>query len=240
MAITVVEYGNFQRAFDFFNAELFSNKLPSCLITLQRKNRTRGYYSPHRFKNRVDKGKWTDEIALNPAEFEGRSDAEILSTLVHEMVHCYQRLYGSPGRGRYHNREWAGLMIERGLVPSHTGRPDGKQTGDHVSHYIKEGGAFQRACQKLLATGFKLNWQAVENKKTVGTKTSQHDTAAKKDRVKFTCPQCRQNAWAKPSASLICGVCYQDKQMLQTMRDYWDAQFDDWTIEDLAKLGLSN
>jgi hypothetical protein len=26
----------------------------------------------------------------------------------------------------------------------------------------------------------------------------------------FTCPDCAQNAWAKPDALLICGACYED------------------------------
>jgi transcription elongation factor Elf1 len=32
----------------------------------------------------------------------------------------------------------------------------------------------------------------------------------KASKTKFTCPQCGQNAWAKPYAALICGECYAD------------------------------
>jgi transcription elongation factor Elf1 len=28
-------------------------------------------------------------------------------------------------------------------------------------------------------------------------------------KTKFTCPDCGQNAWAKPNALLICGSCYE-------------------------------
>jgi hypothetical protein len=28
--------------------------------------------------------------------------------------------------------------------------------------------------------------------------------------VKFTCPTCGQNAWAKPTAQFLCGVCFGD------------------------------
>ena len=41
-----------------------------------------------------------------------------------------------PGRTGYHNREWASKMLEVGLVPSDTGQPGGKQTGQHMTHYI--------------------------------------------------------------------------------------------------------
>lgn len=40
----------------------------------------------------------THEIALNPDHFAGRSDEDILSTLVHEMVYAWQRAFGKPSR----------------------------------------------------------------------------------------------------------------------------------------------
>ena len=250
MTITKTEYESLQQAYDFFNQELFGGKLPSCLITFQRKKNVYGYYSPHRFKGRLNKGARTDEIALNPGLFEGHTDEEILSTLVHEMTHQYQRLYGNPGRGRYHNREWATLMIERGLIPSRTGQPGGKQTGDQMDHYVKEGGNFQKACRKLLATGFTLNWQSVEDwhlqKGKSGKQGSKSSEATlpkrKKDRKKFTCPVCSLNAWAKPSAVLICGLCHSKSQSIQFMQGFWDNDWDsdleNWSDEELKQLDL--
>lgn len=35
-------YSELQHAYDFFNTELLGGKLPPCLITMQRKNRTYG------------------------------------------------------------------------------------------------------------------------------------------------------------------------------------------------------
>src|SRR3989442_2485661 len=32
----------------------------------------------------------------------------------------------------------------------------------------------------------------------------------KPDRMKFTCPLCGQNAWAKPDAQVLCGACYDE------------------------------
>jgi len=37
-------------AFEHFNIELFDGTLPVCLITLQRRRSTYGYFSPDRFK----------------------------------------------------------------------------------------------------------------------------------------------------------------------------------------------
>jgi ribosomal protein S27AE len=38
----------------------------------------------------------------------------------------------------------------------------------------------------------------------------QEAKAKKASKTKFSCPECGQNAWAKPDASLICGNCYDD------------------------------
>lgn len=197
--ITSMEYAGFEAAYEWFNGRLFMGKLPPCLITLQRKARSHGYFATDRFGNRVDSGASTDELALNPDTFVGRSDKDILSTLVHEMCHCWQRHFGTPSRTGYHNREWALKMVSVGLMPSDTGTPGGKQTGQHVSHYIMVGGQFEKTAEALLATGFRLNWQSVTLEAS-GKKRAQ-------SKVKYTCPSCGQNAWAKPDAALICGEC---------------------------------
>jgi hypothetical protein len=82
--ITIAEYRGFQRAYDFFNTALFGAALPDLLVTLQRKAKTRGYFSVDRFRARTNDAT-THELALNPDAFDGRTDEEILSTLAHEI-----------------------------------------------------------------------------------------------------------------------------------------------------------
>lgn len=149
-------YEEIQTAFDYFNQELFDGKLPACLITLQRKSRTRGYFSAERFVSRD--GHKVDEIAMNPEFFAINSVEETLSTLVHEMVHLFQHHFGKPSRRRYHNEEWAEHMDKIGLGPSLTGEPRGNRTGEKVSHYIRPGGDFDRACEELLTNEYRLSW----------------------------------------------------------------------------------
>ena len=197
--VTIDAYTALEAAYDWFNTELFARALPSCLITLQRKARSRGYFANDRFEHRRE-GSTTDEIALNPDTFRGRSDKEILSTLVHEMVHCWQRHFGTVGRAGYHNKEWAEAMVRIGLMPSETGEAGGKTTGQSVTHYIMAGEAFDRAAEALLATGFQLRWQSY----ACDAEAAQRKA---KSKTKFTCPGCGQNAWAKPDASLMCGDC---------------------------------
>ncbi len=200
-AITKEQYNAFQKAYDFFNKELFTGSLPPVLVTLQRHAKAYGFFSPDRFIGRGDK-EAVHELALNPDHF-GRTDEQILSTLVHEMVHVWQQTHGTAPRKSYHDRQWAAKMKEVGLQPSHTGEPGGKETGQKVSHYVIEGGRYALAVAKLKATGFALRWQS----RAPEDKERQKKAASK---TKYTCPRCELNAWAKPGAVLICGECYDD------------------------------
>src|SRR5262249_23201502 len=139
------QYITLAAAFDFFNRRLFKGELPPAIITLQRKAGSHGYYSERRFEGRSDDAAETDEIALNPGTFAGRSDEQILSTLAHEMCHHWQAHFGKPGRGRYHNQEWADKMESIGLVATHTGEPGGLSTGQRLTHYIVIKGPFHLA-----------------------------------------------------------------------------------------------
>jgi predicted SprT family Zn-dependent metalloprotease len=202
-------YDRFQEAYAYFNRGLFGGELPNCLITLQRSKRSYGYFCGGRF-GRND-GLVTDEIALNPRYFHVRPVDQVLSTLVHEMQHLRQHHFGKPGRGGYHNREWAQSMKAIGLHPSSTGKEGGQETGDHVTHYIVPGGPFESAANELLMAGFAITWteKAPETEEapiegSVGATEPKSGERSGK-RVKYTCPVCRLNAWAKHRIQLVCG-----------------------------------
>jgi predicted SprT family Zn-dependent metalloprotease len=163
---------------------------------LQRSSkRTLGYFGPQRFEKIGGGEQKTDVIAINPQYFKHSSIEKVLSTLVHEMVHQWHEHYGiSPPRSGYHKREWAKKMESIGLMPSQTGQPGGKKTGQSVSHYIIPCGAFEQACAGLLSGGFRLVWGEIVWK-------------GESNRGKFTCPACDANAWGKPTLKLICGDC---------------------------------
>lgn len=201
--ITSTEYRAFQLAYDFFNAELFGDTLPHVLVTLQRHAKAKGYFSPERFTGRiVDTA--AHELAMNPDGFTGRTDEEVLSTLAHEMAHVWQQTHGAPSRRSYHNREWAEKMKEIGLQPSDTGMVGGKETGQRMTHYIIPRGSYAKTYAKLQAQGFHLHWQSAPTGKQAKTK--------KCSKIKYTCPKCEQNAWAKPNALLACGICHEGSE----------------------------
>lgn len=194
--ITKHEYVALDNAYKDFNLHLFAGKLPECLITLNRHPKARGFFCANRFSHR-EQDRRIAEIALNPDTFEDRTDLEVLSTLVHEMVHLWQHYFGRPSRGGYHNREWATKMEKIGLMPSSTGAPGGKRTGQHVSHYILADQQFAVVAQQIIGLGFRLNWQSPTGPRAAKAQT----------RKKFSCYICTQAAWAKPTAQLVCGYC---------------------------------
>lgn len=198
-AATAHTYATLQEAFDYFNRELFGGELPDCLITLNTvSKKARGFYYPRKFAERNGNGGHVDEVALNPETFKGRSDEDIVSTLVHEMAHLWQEHNGKPSRNRYHNREWADKMEELGLVPSTTGAPGGKRTGQRVSHYVDPEGAFAKLYRDYFADRVLLRYD--------GQRESAGSTA-KNRKVKYQCLVCEAAAWGKPNLSLVCGDC---------------------------------
>ena len=213
--------GKFQEAFDYFNEQLFSNRLPKVIITTQRHRGAYGFFCPESYIQRDfdDDGDMlvpefnVHEISIMPDGMYGRPDREVLSTLVHEMCHLQQQEQGKPSRNGYHNKQWGDYMRAVGLEPSSYGKNDsrnpelpeeekekygeGTSTGQKVSHFIIPNGSFDKACAKLLNSGFTLDLQQaprlIEN--------------AKKNKLKYTCPNCGINAWAKHGIKLACGEC---------------------------------
>jgi predicted SprT family Zn-dependent metalloprotease len=206
MRPTKETYERFQQAYDHFNKALFDNSLPNALITLQRRKRTLGYFAGGRFSD--NDGRPADEIALNPAHFAHRTLPEVLSTLAHEMVHLWQHHHGKPGRGRYHNKEWAEKMKAIGLQPTDTGMEGGQETGETITHMIVPGGAFARAAERLLDRGFTIPWKDMPEPPTAGPngiaagREDEPDKSGK--RVRYCCPACDLKAWAKHEAKLRC------------------------------------
>lgn len=230
MQPTLITANEFQLAYDHFNATLFGGELPQCLITLQRTTNCMGYFSHKRF---VSDAGTTDEIAMNPEFFASNPMQETLQTLVHEMTHLWQYHFGTPSRRTYHNAQWADKMEAVGLMPSSTGAPGGARTGQHMADYAIVGGRFLAECKVLIESKFRISF-GDRIARTVGRpepttvdaepsllalatapiKSAQIEPyvaskVVRADRAKFQCGTCELNAWAKPSAKLICGSCEQ-------------------------------
>lgn len=204
MKPTIEQFRKYQAAYDYFNRVLFAGQLRPCLLVFRDGKKKKGgvvlgHFAWDRWAN-AD-GETCHEISLNPETLR-RPMSDTMGTLVHEMVHQWQQDHGDPPRTGYHDREWAAKMVEVGLIPSDTGEPGGKQTGQRMTHYTDPDGAFQKALDAMPAD-IALPWATGE---TLGLAKK---PAPKKSRnkVKYTCPGCAANAWGKPELRIVCGEC---------------------------------
>jgi hypothetical protein len=101
------------------------------------------------------------------------------------MTHVWQHhVAGHPAKRGYHDREWAAKMKAVGLHPSNSGMVGGRETGQRMLHYIVPGGPFEQGYGRLQAKGWKLNLQSAMHGNA---------TAGRKNKTKFSRPQCGQN-----------------------------------------------
>jgi predicted SprT family Zn-dependent metalloprotease len=192
--MTLEQYGSYQATWAYFNKVLFNNILQPCMLTFSRQSKTKGFFAPDRWRH--VEGEKGHEIALNP-DVLTRPLVETMSTLVHEMVHQWQQEHGHPSRRGYHNAEWADMMQALGLMPSDTGDPSGRRTGQRCSHYIVEGGLFLQAFEAM-PEEYLIPWRSG---------VTPTDRAKRNNKTKYQCPSCSVNVWGKPSLNVVCGDC---------------------------------
>lgn len=194
-------YDTLYAAYEHFNKELFDGKLPPVVLVLHRKRNAHGYYWPQQWANPRQRGRKTasntlPEIALNP-ETMSRDPEAVLSTLVHEMVHHEQEVFGKPAKSAVHNEQWAEWMDRVGLTPTSTGKPGGKRVGRSVTHMIVKDGPFAKSCAKFLKS----------KKNTISLAGApQARGPRKKDlsKLKHTCRECGTNIWGKQGITVSC------------------------------------
>ncbi len=213
---TTRQYGQYQKLYDYYNHQLFGSELPECLLILSRKTaRMCGHFSHERWQD--TDGKKTHEISLNPVYLATATDQDICQTIVHEMVHLWQFEYGKPSRPGYHNTQWANKMESVGLMPSHTGKPGGKKTGQQMADYAIDGGVFMQAFETMpkdVLLPFKSS-EVVGGKLVIGgvvvggssDDKPEPEAPKPKNKVKYSCPRCGTNAWGKPDLALLCYTC---------------------------------
>ncbi len=211
--ISTQQFGYLEVVYNFYNKELFNNELKDCFLNLSRKNRAAGFFIPGKWKN-ANTNLPQDEISINPDTFD-LEDKYWHCTLVHEMAHLWQYQLGKPGRGGYHNKEWATKMESIGLMPSDTGKPGGKKTGDSMADYPIENGLFELAFNKLVTTSLPYVLNINEIIPVYGDEMN-NDTQStisvvkkkKKSGIKFKYQcTCGNNVWGKENLKLICFDC---------------------------------
>lgn len=211
---------------------LFGKDLPIPLLTLSRRSRSRAHYNSSCW--REGSGGEFAEICLNPALFAQHSWLNLMQSLTEQLCHHWQHTKGTPSRPGYHNREWARKLESVGLMPSSTGLPGGKKTGQIMASYPLPDSNFVRLCEQLASDGLHLPltgaWTdlpdltgslAIEldprtaNQLTapVGIWSSSDDASSAiadrrgKRKLKYSCPKCGTSVWGRSGLALECRAC---------------------------------
>jgi hypothetical protein len=195
---TRTQFDAYSLAYAYFNRNLFGGKLPNCILNFSRKAGSAGFFAPHRWTRR-NGSESTHEISLNPDVLE-LPPIETMQTLVHEMVHLWQQEFGLPSRRTYHNTEWAEKMQDIGLMPSETGQPGGKKTGQKMCTYVVDGGPFAKAFESMPEKAL-LPWLARP------FAPRPQSGGQKRDQMRYQCPECKAIVRGKDGLNIMCGDC---------------------------------
>lgn len=216
---TADQFGAYRAMFQHFNRELFDDALPEPLLNFSRANsQTVAFFAPDRWQHAAEGKTITNEISLNPRHLADGSACDTAQSLVHEMVHLWQHVYGKPPRRGYHDRQWSQKMVDIGLQPinAKTGQP--AMSAHSMCDRVIPGGAFARAFDSLPAEAL-LPWSCLEARQRAtppagddgeGADADDGDDAPEptpppsKNKVKYTCPSCATNVWGKPGLMLAC------------------------------------
>lgn len=212
---TNAQFAAYRAMWAYFNAVLFGGELGHVILNFSRLARSLGFFAPERWRDGTDNV--THEISLNPAHVRRDNLKDAASTLVHEMAHAWRHGQPKPPRNGYHDVQWANKMEELGLMPSDTAAPGGARLGYKMSHYIVDGGAFERAFDAM-PEACRLPWTCGIDDETRGGKKSEKEKtkkekkeqeAARKVKVKYSCPGCALNVWGRAGLRLGCEECDQ-------------------------------
>ena len=126
--------------FDRFNQHFFNNKLEQCVISFEKARiNNLGHYVTE--LNGIG---LPDNINLNVRHIKSRPKSSTLATLLHEMVHQYQRRIGSfsdeenrKKRTNYHNKEFLEMTESFGLIHNKKGQRIEKPKGRFVE-FLKQ------------------------------------------------------------------------------------------------------
>jgi hypothetical protein len=187
------QFAAYQQIFDYFNQTLFENQLPAGMLSYsRRRHSSHTLFTAGQWEGEA--GSTTSEISLNLKQLREGEPHEILATLVREMVHLWQEMYGNPSSTGYYNREWAEKMEEVGLIPTDTGLPGGKRTGKRIEHFIEPAGRFEQAFHKLPETCLWPFRPAAHQKSEKYTL-----------KAMYRCTGCGAKLWGKGGQEILCG-----------------------------------
>lgn len=198
------------RIFDILNRDKFNGSLSEPVITIQKtKGTTLGYFTVDKvWKNKGDSDKNDGlaaedkeenafyEINVDPRWFCTRTAADVTETLLHEMVHYFNKVNDVKDcSGNVHNKKFKAAAESVGLVVER-----GKSVGWGYTSMTDE-------LREYIDTEVKPNDSAFEYFRAGVIKPDTTKKKRKKSLFKYECPKCGTIAKAKKDVKIMCGDC---------------------------------
>ena len=196
--------GYLNKIFDLLNEEFFENELSRPTITIQSTPRAYGHFSL-REDTWVSKLGGTHEINIGAGTLS-RPIEEVVSTLLHEMVHYYnyERGVQDCSRGNtYHNRKFREEAERRGLLVEHSDKYGWSHTSpsDLLLDFVLENDLSDILINRNEFSGFQMGGTGTHS----GTPIT--PTAKKSSSRKYICPCCGTSIRATKKVNIGCLDC---------------------------------
>lgn len=196
--------GYLNKIFDLLNETFFENELSRPTITIQSTPRAYGHFSL-REDTWVSKLGGTHEINIGAGTLS-RPIEEVVSTLLHEMVHYfnYERGVQDCSRGNtYHNRKFREEAERRGLIVEHSDKYGWSHTSpsDLLLDFVLENDLSDILINRNEFSGFQMGGTGTHSG------TSITPTAKKSSSRKYICPCCGTSIRATKKVNIGCLDC---------------------------------
>lgn len=190
------------RIFNILNRDKFDGSLSEPVITIQKtKGRTLGHFTLDRTwrdKNNEESEETSYyEINIDPRWFNSRTPADVAETLLHEMVHYYNKANDIKDcSGNIHNKKFKSAAEKVGLIVE-----KGKGVGYGYT-------SMSEALKAYVDEVVKPSEEAFEYFRSVPVKQSGGSGGGRKKSVfKYTCPDCGAEVKGKRDMVIKCGLC---------------------------------
>ena len=189
------------RIFHILNNDKFNGELSEPVITIQKgRGNTLGSFTLDRTwrdKNNEESEETSYyEINVDPRWFNSRTPAEVAETLLHEMVHYYNKANDIKDcSGNVHNKKFKNAAEKVGLIVE-----KGKGVGFGYT-------SMSEALKAYMDEVVKPNEVAFEYFRTAPMKLSGAGGTRKKSVFKYTCPDCGAEVKGKRDMVIKCGLC---------------------------------
>lgn len=181
-------------AFEALNNRFFANELEKPMITIQSTPKVYGHFTTYDAWALQDGSEHIGRKEINiGAETLDRPIANIIATLVHEMVHYWCLLNGvqdTSRGGTYHNKKFKNAAEEHAIL---------------IEYDKRIGWSVTQPSETLIAFVHDQGWNGINFSRNGGV--AEAKPKKKSSTRKYTCPICGQSVRATKTVNIICGDC---------------------------------